>query len=168
MARRWLAGAMLSTILLGTWTGTAMAGNLRSDYKSNNTAYFIMWGDQFTRVETGGYDNPASNAPCWPSHVWSYVHLYTNDELAEWRHPDLKNMYYGEWQAYITTSGTRRRAVYSSYSGSMILNQYAYHGWTSIILNGYVQDGFYLGDGHDGYSWGSTQKVDWDAIHVYY
>lgn len=120
--RRLLAVFILVIVATMAWTGVAAAGNLRSDYKSNNTDYFIMWGDEFTRVETGGYDNQVSNAPCWPSHIWSYVHLYTTDELAEWRHPDLKNMYYGEWQAYITTSGTSRRALYSTGS-EVIINQ---------------------------------------------
>lgn len=158
------AVAILLSALLAT---PALASNLRMDYKTGQPTYFQMWGTEFHRVETGGYDNQQSNLPCWPSHIWSYVHLNGSDAQCEWRHPTLKNREYDSWLAYITTSGTTTRAFYSTAS-QVIFNQYTHHGWSWLLGPDYVYDGFWLNDLHDGFNYSSSQKVDWDAIHVYF
>lgn len=159
---------LLATLMLVILVpAAAQASVTYSDWRLSTTTVFVKSGDEFTQVSTGGYSDSSTLWICYPANGWSYAHLGSTDESGAWKAYGKTNFYFGEWQAYITSSGTSTRARYSVTSG-VTINQYAYHGFTSILKNGYYTTSAGLSDYHDGYNWSSGQKVAWDAVRFYY
>lgn len=139
-----------------------------SDWRQSTPTIFERWGSEWTQVSSGGYYNTGTSYKCYAANGWTYAQLGSSRENGHWKYPSFTERWYGEWQAYITSSGTHTRAKYVSGPHYTILNQYTVHGWTSLITNGYMSSGGWLNDYHDGYGWWSGQKTAYDATRVYY
>lgn len=159
---------MITILLQLMLVSTALATVQYSDWRWSTPTIFEHFGDEWTQMSSGGYYNTSTNYKSYAAHGWSYAHLYTGDESAWWHYPTFNNNYYGEWQAYITSSGTHTRALYDSGGNIRVLNQYAVHGWTNLVSNGYMFNIGWLSDSHDGYTWSPTQQADFDGTRVYY
>jgi hypothetical protein len=164
MRHRLLAAATLVAALL--CAAPAHGAVKYSDYRWSTTGVFVRYGPQWTQVSTGGYSNPATNFACYPAHGWSYVSRW-GSETGVWKLPGGGAFAYGEWQAYITTSGTNTWATYNDGLSNPVVNQLATHGWTTVMANGYCTGSCQLGDS-EGSSYVSSHRTDWDAVRFYY
>ena len=137
-----------------------------SDYRWSTTTVFVRSGDSWNQASSGGYSNTATRFVCYPAHGWSYVSRW-GDETGTWKLPGGTAFAYGEWQAYITTSGTNTWATYNDGYSNPAINQYATHGWTTVMAHGTCRGSCSLGDS-EGSSYVSSHRTDWDAVRFYY
>jgi len=158
---------LIAMVLLFALPATVFAAVTYSDYRWTTPTIFERYGPGWNNVTTGGFYDTSTYYICYPAHGWAYVNLGSDQDIGIWHFP-VSNRYFGELQAYITTSGTHRRAMYGWGAAYVILNQAIYHGWTSLYQNNYYYSSVRLTDYHDGYDYSATQKCDWDAIRMYY
>ncbi|HEX9092524.1 MAG TPA: hypothetical protein VF902_00945 [Coriobacteriia bacterium] len=164
MRGRFLALAVAALVLLQP--AAANAAVKYSDYRWSTPSVFVRSGDQWYQAASGGNSNTGTYFVCYPAHGWSYVSRY-GDEVGTWRLPGGSPFAYGEWQVYITTSGTNTYATYSDGYSNPALNQYATHGWASLLTHGYCGGSCSLRDA-EGSSYVSSHRTDWDAVRFYY
>ena len=156
----------LALCLALAWTTPAHASVKYSDYRWSTTGIFVRSGDQWTQVASGGYSNLSTSFICYPAHGWSYV-TRSGDEVGRWKLPGGTAFAYSSWQAYITTSGTNTWATYCDGYANPAVNQYATHGWTTVLTDGYCRGSCTLGDS-EGSSYVSSHRTDRDAVRFYY
>jgi hypothetical protein len=138
-----------------------------SDYRWTTPDVFARTGDEWHQVSTGGFSNSTSRWICYPSHAWSGCTRY-GDEVGTWKMPDGNAFAYGDWQAYITSSGTNTYATYSDGYSDPAINQYSVHGWVTLLQDGYCCGRAWLSDAESPAYWVSGHKTDWDAIRFVY
>lgn len=156
----WAAAALL-------WASPAYGAVKYSDFRWSTPSVFVRSGGQWTQVYSGGYSNSGTRFASYPAHGWSYVSRWGN-EWGVWKLPGGNAFAYGEWQAYITTSGTNTWATYNDGLSDPVVNQLAVHGWTRVMTNGHCAGGYCALNDSEGSSYVSTHRTDWDAVRFYY
>jgi len=165
MQSRILAAAVFMVALL--CASPAHAYVRYSDYRAATPSVFGRYGNEWHDVASGGYSNAATDFKCYPAHGWSYVTRY-GDEYGVWELPGTGQFAYGEWQAYITTSGTNTSAQYWDGYSDPVVNQLAVHGWTTVQTRGTCRGTCYLSDAEGAAFYVSGHRTDFDAIRLYY
>jgi hypothetical protein len=143
-----------------------------ADYRQTSDSSIFVKHDSngdgdWHHVTSGGYVDSDTDWPCHVTHGWSWTSGYDRDEWATWNLHGVNAFWYGEFQAYITTSGTNPGASYMTYGSELIFNQYTHHGWCKLCGSGYYDQTAYLDDADWVYGTTNTQ-TDWDAIRIYY
>lgn len=163
--RRVMAAAVTAALLM--CASPAHAAVKYSDYRAATPTVFGRYGDEWHAVASGGYSNTLTNYKCYPAHGWSYV-TRLGDEYGVWKLPGGTAFRYGEWQAYITTSGTNTSAQYFDGYTDPVVNQLAVHGWTTVQVYNVCRGTCSLSDAEGVAFYVAGHKTDWDAIRLYY
>jgi hypothetical protein len=138
-----------------------------SDWRAATPAVFARYGDEWHEVASGGYANSGTNFSSYPAHGWSYC-TRLGDEYGVWKFPGGATLAYGEWQAYITTSGTNTSATYFDGYSDPVVNQLAVHGWTTVQVHNWCAGQCRLSDAEGAAFYVAGHKTDWDAVRLYY
>lgn len=159
--------ALAFALIAALWATPAHAAVKYSDFRMATPSVFARYGDEWHQVTSGGYSNTLVNFKAYPAHGWSYVTVY-GDELGVWKLPGGTPFAYGEWQVYITSSGTNTYACYSDGYSNGVVNQLATHGWTTVGVNNVCSGSCSLSDSEGAAFYVSGHRNDWDAVRFYY
>jgi hypothetical protein len=157
--------AAVAAVLLAA--SPAYAAVKYSDFRMATPSVFVRYGDEWREVLSGGYSNQLVNFKAYPAHGWSYVTRY-GDERGVWKLPGGGQFAYGEWQVYVTSSGTNTNASYNDGYSNGVVNQLATHGWTTVGVHNVCAGSCSLSDAEGAANYVSTHRTDWDAVRFYY